>query len=144
MQVAKIQLKPETLQAFEAYIREAEAAMEKTLHGSAPFLWSDASPERAKQLREGSILAQFWPGQGPVKIKDGLIHDWIGATWVPGATVAQTVRLVQDYNNHKNIYKPEVIDSKLLSHQGDDFKIYMRLLKKKVITVVLDTYHDVH
>ena len=39
----KVQLKPETLQSFEAYIREAEAAMEQTLHGSDTFLWSDGT-----------------------------------------------------------------------------------------------------
>jgi hypothetical protein len=77
-------------------------------------------------------------------VADGLIHDWTAAALIPGATVKQTVRLVQDYNNHKHIYKPEVIDSRLLSHQGGDFQIYLRLLKKKIITVVLDTYHDVH
>jgi len=52
--------------------------------------------------------------------------------------------LVQDYNNHKNVYKPEVIDSKLVSQHDNDFQIYLRLLKKKIITVVLDTDHDVH
>lgn len=50
---------------------------------------------------------------------------------------------VQDYDNHKNIYKPEVIASKLISHRGDNFQIYLRLLKKKIMTVVLDTDHDV-
>jgi hypothetical protein len=139
-----VRLKPETLQAFEAYIREAEVAMEQTLHGSAPFLWSDANSERAQQVRQGVILAQFWSGREPVRIADGLIHDWIGAALIPGVTVEQTVQLVQNYNNHKNIYEPEVIDSRLLSHRGNDFQIYLRLLKKKIITVVLDTYHDVH
>jgi len=140
----KVQLKSETLQGFDTYILEAEAVMEQTLHGNNSFLWSDASPERALQLRQGKILAQFWSGRGPVKVPSGLIHDWTGTVLIPGATVKQTVRLVQDYNNHKNIYKPEVIDSKLLSRKGSDFKIFLRLLKKKIITVVLDTYHDVH
>jgi hypothetical protein len=145
LQTAKpVQLKPETLQAFDTYIREAEAAMEHALHEGDPFLWSDATTERAQQARQGSILAQFWSGQGPARVADGLIHDWIAAALIPGATVKQTVRLVQDYNNHKHIYKPEVIGSRLLSHQGGDFQIYLRLLKKKIITVVLDTYHDVH
>jgi hypothetical protein len=36
------------------------------------------------------------------------------------------------------------MSSKLLAHNGNDFRVYMRLLKKKVITVVLDTEHDVH
>ena len=51
---------------------------------------------------------------------------------------------MQDYNNHKNVYKPEVIDSRLLAHNDNDFTIYLRLVKKKIITVVLDTVHEVH
>ena len=89
-------------------------------------------------------MAQFWSGKEPVIVPHGLIHDWIGAAFTPGRTVIETLALVQDYNNHKNIYKPEVIDSKLISRDGNDFKIFLRLLKKKIITVVLDTDHDVH
>ena len=141
--VQPVQLKPETLQAFEAYIHEAEAAMEQTLRGAA-FLWSDGDPKRAKQVRQGKIVAEFWLGKGPVKIPAGLIHDWIGAVLIPGATVPRILARIQDYDNHKNIYRPEVIDSKLIARRGDDFQIYLRVLKKKIITVVLDTDHDVH
>jgi hypothetical protein len=35
------------------------------------------------------------------------------------------------------------MDSRLISRHGNEFKIYLRLLKKKVITVVLDTEHEV-
>jgi hypothetical protein len=52
--------------------------------------------------------------------------------------------MVQDYDRDKVSFKPEVMDSKLLSRNGDDFKVYMRLLKKKVLTIVLNTQHDVH
>ena len=89
-------------------------------------------------------MAQLWAGDGPVKVPNGLIHDWVGAVFVPGVTVEQTLALVQNYDNHQNIYQPEVIGSKLISHHGNDFKIFLRLLKKKIITVVLDTDHDVH
>jgi hypothetical protein len=51
---------------------------------------------------------------------------------------------VQDYDNHRLIYSPEVIASKLISHRGNNFQIYLRLLKKRVVTVVLDTDHEVH
>ena len=68
-----------------------------------------------------------------------MIHDWIGASFVPGATVEDVLALVQDYDNHENIYKPEVIASRLISHRGNDFQVYLRLLKKKIVTVVLDT-----
>jgi hypothetical protein len=139
----KGQLKQPTLEAFATYIRDAEAAMERSLDATT-FLWSDASPERAQKVRGGQVVAQFWSGRGPVKVPSGLIHDWIGAALIPDATVADVLKLVQDYDNHKNIYRPEVIASKLVSHHGNDFQIYLRLLKKKILTVVLDTDHDVH
>ena len=139
-----VQLKHQTTDAFEAYVHEAEAKMTPSLEGSEPFLWSDLTPKRSQQLRKGEIVAQLSMGKELVRVPDGLIHDWVGAAWIPGTTVKQTLLLVQDYDNHKRVYKPDVIDSKLLSHQGNDFKIYLRLLKKKIITVVLDTDHDVH
>ena len=139
-----VQLKHQTTDAFEAYIREAEAKMTPSLEGSEPFLWSDCIPKRAQQVRKGEIVAQLWTGKDLVRVPDGLIHDWVGAAWIPGTTLQKTLSMVQDYDHHKHVYKPDVIDSKLLSHQGNDYKIYLRLLKKKIITVVLDTDHDVH
>ena len=79
-----------------------------------------------------------------MKAPDALIHHWISAAFIPCVTLQQTLELVQDYNRHQDIYRPEVVRSKLLSHNGDDFKIFYRLRKKKVITVTLDTDHDVH
>jgi len=142
-EVQPVQLKPETLQAFEAYIREAEAAMEQTLPGEA-FFWWDRDPKRARQVREGKIVAEFWRGKGPVKVPSGLIHDWIGAVFLPGATVAAILARIQDYDNYSKMYRPEVMDSRLIARGGDDFQIYLRVLKKKIITVVLDTDHYVH
>jgi hypothetical protein len=139
-----VQLKPRTLQAFEEYIREAEAAMEPSLRGERPFLWSDTNTDVAQQIAKGAIVAEFWLSKGATELPNGLIHDWIGEVFVPGATVEEALALVQNYDNHKNIYKPDVLDSRLISHDGNDFKIFLRLLKKKIITVVLDTDHDVH
>ncbi len=136
-------LEPQTLRAFEAYIREAEAEMKHTFRGSGSFLWSDASSERARQIRAGQIVAQFWSGKGPLKVPNGLIHDWVAAAFLPATSLKKTLALIQDYDNHKNIYKPEVIDSKLISQHHNNYRIYLRLLKKKIMTVVLDTDHNV-
>src|SRR5579872_166830 len=137
-------LKPQTVEAFDAYIRVVEAAAEQSLLAGGQFLWSDMCSERAQKIRAGQVVVQFWPGQGPEKIPNGLIHDWIGAALIPGRNVEEMLALIQDYGNHENIYKPEVLASKLIAHRGDDFQIYLRLLKKRVITVVLDSYHAVH
>ncbi len=139
-----VQLNPQTLQAFDAYIHHAETEGKQMLHESRSSLWSDFNSERAQQVRTGQVVAQFWSGRGPVKVPSGLIHDWIAAAFIPESTIQETFAVIQDYDNHKNIYKPEVLDSKLISRHDDDFQIYLRLLKKKIITVVLDTDHEVH
>jgi len=142
--VKPVQLNPRTLEAFDAYIRHAETEMDQTLHRTAQFLWSQLHPERAQKVGQGQIVAEFWSGRGPVKVPSGLIHDWIAASFIPDSTIQAIFVVIQDYDNHKNIYKPEVIDSKLIRKDGDDFQIYLRLMKKKIITVVLDTDHEVH
>jgi len=139
-----VQLRPQTLHAFEAYTQQAEEEMERTLHQSRAFLWCAADSARAQQVDHGHIVADNWSGHVPVKVSYGLIHDWIGTAFIPRCKVADAITLVQDYNNHKVIYQPEVMDSVLINRHGNDFTIYLRLLKTKVITVVLDTDHDVH
>jgi hypothetical protein len=139
-----VQLKPRTLEAFDAYIHHTEMEMEQTLGGRGPFLWSELKPERAQEIGRGQVLAQFCAGPGPIKVSDGLIHDWVAAALISDSTIEEIFAVIQDYDNHKNIYKPEVIDSKLINRDDNNFQIYLRLLKKQIITVVLDTNHEVH
>ncbi len=144
-QAAKpVRLDARTLQGFENYIHQAETEMEQTLQGKGPFLWSGMKAERTQEIKRAQVVAQFWAGRGPVKVPSGLIHDWIAAAFIPDTTIQAVLVVIQDYDNHKNIYKPEVIESKLIKRDGEDFQIYLRLLKKKIITVVLDTDHEVH
>ncbi len=139
-----VTLKPRTLEAFADYIRTAEQSMEASLNGRNAFLWSELNYQRAQHVQQGKIAAELWAGDWPVKIANGLIHDWVGTVFAPHVSVEQVLMLVQNYDNHKNIYQPEVIDSKQISRDDNHFKIFLRLLKKKIITVVLDTDHDVH
>jgi hypothetical protein len=138
----RVELKPETLLAYTTHIAAAEAAMEAGLRGNAQF--PDGSPERMAQLRKGDISVELCSGKRPLPVPDGLIHDWVGVICIPGTTVAKTLALLQNYDNHRNIYQPDVIASKLIGRHENDFQIYLRLRKKKIITVILDTDHDVH
>ncbi|HTQ58165.1 MAG TPA: hypothetical protein VMI94_27055 [Bryobacteraceae bacterium] len=142
-EVTPVRLKPETLQAYDDYIRSEESAMDQTLLDGV-FLWSDREPARARRVAKGDVLAEYTRGKGPHRVPSGLIHDWIGAALIPHAGLPETLATIQNYDDHKDIYKPEVIDSRLIGRQGDDFQIYLRVLKKKIITVVVDTDHDVH
>ena len=141
--VAQVDLKKATVDAFDSYVRAAEGRLQVQMQ-EGRFLWVDGAPERKARVRAGQVFSEPVTGKGDSEVPDGLVHDWIGAVFIPGVTLANTLRLVEDYDNHKRIYRPEVVDSKLLSRDGNDYKIFMRLLKKKILTVVLNTYHDVH
>jgi hypothetical protein len=145
-----VELKPETVQAFERYIRGAEARLGQRLDQSmAPggkFLWTDEEPRRADRIRQGRLVIENRAAQdtqGAIAVPGGLIHDWIGAVFIPGVKLAKTLALLQDYGHNQDNYKPEVLASRLVARKGNDFKVYLRLMKKKVITVILDTDYDV-
>jgi hypothetical protein len=137
------ELKPRTVQAFDDYTRSLESRLNAQLNGPA-FLWSDQAPARNRQVRQAQVLAESVTGENPASVPDGLIHDWIGAIFIPGVTLDRVLRLVQDYDHHKDVYQPEVIGSQLISRDANDFKVRLRLMKTNVITVVLDTDYDVH
>src|SRR5713226_4862434 len=146
-----VQLKQQTLDAFERYVRLTEARHEEELRRGTPFLWVDSLPEPQRraaydELRRGQVrmerLETRENGQ-PIKCPSGIIHHWVALVFIPGATLEQTLHLLQDYDNHATYYKPDVQRSKILEHQGDDFKIFLRFRRKKIITVVLNTEHEV-
>lgn len=140
--ITTVELQPHTTEAFDSYIQLAEKRLNQQAH-SAAFLWVDEIPGRKARVQHGEAIAEPSVGSGDIDVPDGSIHDWTGAVFIPGATLAKTLALAQDYDSHKNIYKPEVQDSKLVKRTGDEFQVYLRLLKKQVITVVLNTNHDV-
>jgi hypothetical protein len=133
-------LKPETSEAFDHYIRQRESS----LAARKNFLWADQSPTLARRVESGEIVVESAGPNSNIPVKNGLIHDWIGSAFLPGITIDQTIALVRDYNHHQKYYAPEVMEARILSHTGNDYRIFLRLLKKQVLTVILDTEHEVH
>jgi len=132
-------LKPATVAAFDRYIQQTE----QRLNQRKSFLWADESPERSRRVRGGEVVVEPTGAKPLIDITDGLIHDWTGAVFVPGVNLAATLEHVEDYDHARTRHK-EVMDSHVISHHGNEFLVFMRLMKKKVITVVLDSEHDVH
>ena len=135
----RVKLSPETAAAFDSYVKDAELVLKKRLDGELPFLWMDEDPERRPELRDGRILIENLGTKS--EIKGGLLHVWLGAAFFPDATGPQILGVLQDYDRHQDWY-PEVVKSKLLGRDGEILRGYQRLLKKKVLTAVLNTEHE--
>jgi hypothetical protein len=139
--VTTVDLQPHTAQAFESYIHGAEERIDRQAH-SGVFLWTDADPARKKRTWADAIAEPF-TGSGDIAVPDGVIHDWVGAVFLPGATLGKALAVAQDYDSHARFYGPELQQSKTIRRDGNEFDIYLRLLKRQVITVVLNTNHRV-
>ena len=147
-----VQLEQRTLDAFGRYIQLTEARNDEELRRGTPFLWVDmlAEPQRQAayaELRVGQVkmerLETRDAGQ-PIRCPNGMIHHWVGVVFIPGATLQQTLGLLEDYDNHAVYYRPDVQRSKILEHHGNDFSVFLRFRRKKIITVVLNTEHEIH
>jgi hypothetical protein len=137
-----VDLSNDTAAAFDRYIAATESGLQQRFHGDR-FLGVNDSPEWREKLRRGTPLVQPVQTNGLVAIKGGLIQDWTGAVFVPNATLKQVLAVVQDYEHHKDIYKPEIADAKIRSRSGDQFEVYMRIVKTKLwISDVLNTEQE--
>ncbi|MCX6591146.1 MAG: hypothetical protein NTZ56_06450 [Acidobacteria bacterium] len=133
-------LAPKTKAAFDRYIATVEPELDQRASASGPFLWLDQKPKLRAAAAAGEVVVERVPAPG---VPSGLIQHWRGGVFMPGIKLERLLETDQDYNRHKILYRPEVIDSRLINRQGDRFHIFLRLYKKKVLTVVLDTEHDV-
>jgi hypothetical protein len=129
-----IELQPSTLQAWDNYVSTADSRMRERAHGSRPFLWADESADRRASLRRGEILVVPVSGRGIHSAPNGLIHDWMGAVFIPNASVEAFLAVAHDYDRYKEIYKPVVADSKVLSNAGLDHS-YSMIWQRRVLFV---------
>lgn len=120
-----LELQPSTLKAWDDYIRTADSNMQARLNGRQPFLWVDEAPGRNLILQHGKTLAAPVAGNGIISVPGGLIHHWIGAVFIPRASIASLRAVFRDYDRYKDYYKPVVADSKRLSRTGADDRFSM-------------------
>jgi hypothetical protein len=126
-----VHLTSATNRAFDDYIKAAEAGMEK----------ADWKPRTAAKRDEIDVSA--WEGNSPRDVEDGLIHDWVAGALVRGSKPDKALAVFQNYPNYKKIFGPEVVDSKLLEHEGSIWHAFLRIKRKSVATVVLDSEYQV-
>lgn len=122
-------LNPATTAAFEKYRQGVESKLD----------WKP----RFVTLKPGAVQIVPAREDGSIDVKDGIVHDWIAAAVIPGAKPDDLLQVLQDYGAYKKFYTPEVLESRTVSRNGDNFHVYLRLMKTKVLTVVLNSEFDV-
>ncbi len=148
---AAVELKPETVLAFDRYVQLTEERMRAEVDGEAPFLRIDRldPAERGEvlaRLRAGEVVVERLrtrAGGDEVDIPSGMVHHWIGTVLIPGVGLDRTIAMVQDYDRYPAIYAPDVRASAIRERDGNRFRVYLRLYTKRILTWVADTEHSV-
>jgi hypothetical protein len=112
--------------AFDKYVASAEASMTWTPNQAA---------ERVSVFSAN--------GQSPHAVTDGMIHDWSASVFVPKAKIEKALQVFQNYDAYKNVFTPEVVESKLLEKNNNHWKAFLKLKRKKIVTAVLNSEYDV-
>lgn len=133
MAAMEADLKPGTVEAFREYMKTADRSMEARASGTG----------RVQTAAGQAPVIAAWNKDNPREVADGLIHDWVGAVFVPGAKAEDAVKVLQDIARYPQIYSGDILTAKLVKRDGDRLRVLFRVVKKKVITVVLETEYDV-
>ena len=135
-------LQAQAAQNYARYIALTQAQVDAELAQSGSCLWVERLPESRRtealaQLRSGGVVIEkleTLDDGKPIAVPGGLIHHWIGTAFVPGATLAQTLAFMQDYNHKVEYFKPDIVRSKILKHEGDDYFVLLRFYQKFTTT----------
>lgn len=140
-----------TLEAFHRYVNLTETRNADELKRAANLLWIDELPaakraEAYAALKRGEVpmkKLETRDGGKEIACPAGIIHHWVGVVFIPGAKLDDVLGMLEDYDKHSVYYGPDVAQSKIESRNGDHFRVFLRFRRHKVITVVLNTEHDI-
>ncbi len=133
LQLDSATLDPRSLEEFRKYMTRADREMQERIRpGAEPRLGLPAEP---------AIVP--WAKENPLEIPRALIHDWLGAVFVPGAKVEDGLAVLRDVARYPEIYSGDILQARILSGGADRRRVLFRVIKRKIITVVLETEYDV-
>ena len=143
-------LQAHTLQDWTAYERQVDERYHAAAPAARPFFALDAfHPEagwRPTTRTGGVAMAQIpraRPGGPDGTARDGKIHHWAGAVFVPNASLDTVLARVSALAGREQDHYEDVVRSRLLTRDGSRYRIFMRLRRSNVVTVTYDTEHEV-
>jgi len=128
------ELQHATVKAWEICRKDSGKQMQERAEGLRPFLWIEESADHAARLRSGEVLVAPAVEHGTTPVAHGLIHHWIGAIFIPSASIEGLLAVVHDYDDYQRIYRPVVASSKTLAFAGSSQDFQM-VWERKILFV---------
>jgi hypothetical protein len=135
------ELKPETVAAFQKYQANVDQELNLQIQGKRPYLWVDQRSDLAQKAKGGEVVTYAFTGKNGLSVPGGLIHDWVGVIYLKGAHLDAVRDFLLDTPKHARAYA-EVKSAKQLSRNDNHSVTELRIVKKKILTAVLDIQYE--
>lgn len=141
-------VEPVSFAGWSVYVNATESRVTRELGDGHRFLGidfdADAASERAAVLG-GQVLVRRLDVSGAdgrsIDVPSARVHHWRGVVFVPGVTLAEL--LAELRRNAPPAGRDDVLASRVLERGPDRMKVYLKLQRRKVVTVVYNTEHVV-
>ena len=143
-------LQPKTTEGFTRYAAAVESRMERELRENAPFLDIERQPPAQLEktmaaLRRGEVVVSRAVARdgsaSEIEVTGGMINHWRGTAYIPKVTLDVLLKTLQEPQSDKH-KQEDVISSRVVATGENSQKLYLRLRRTKLITVVYDTEYD--
>jgi hypothetical protein len=134
---------PAAVSAFNSYISMVELRLAQQHRSTNGFLAVTLDAQRQTRLRQGELIIEQITPSTSANLPGATLYHWRGTAFAPGAKAADFERLMKNFDAYPQKFSPQVLQSKILTQQGDHFQVIMRVRQKHVLTVVMDTTYDV-
>ena len=141
-------LKPDTLAGWGAYASATEQRITREVKSPRGFLAMDfaasATADR-KAVLAGSFvvndMATTRPDGSSIEVPDAMVHHWRGAVLLPGARLDQVLSRLQAEVPGSG--QEDILASSILDRSADRLHVFLKVQRRRIVTVVYNTEHDV-
>ncbi|MFB3852645.1 MAG: hypothetical protein ACE148_02340 [Vicinamibacterales bacterium] len=137
---AAAELRPETLEAYKKYIEMLDREFAERATKGPTADWLSAIARDRRSLHAGEIPIVEGGKEGMIAVPGGLIHDWRGTVFIPGARLKDVLAVNQAYDDYARFHQV-VLRSKAIAREEDTFTVFLRIRKgTSIVTATLDTW----
>lgn len=143
-------LERRTIEGFNRYAAAVEARIERELRDNEPFLDVERRPapqltKTMAALRRGEVVVTRAVARdgsaSEIKVDGGMINHWRGTAYIPKVKLDVLLKTLQEPQSDKH-KQEDVLSSRVVQIDENSQKLFLRLRRTKLITVVYDTEYD--
>lgn len=142
--VAGVRIPDATARAWDQYVTAVEARRTPPVDGVRPFLVIDQQPAGSavrERLLQGTPYiakrdAERADGRS-IDVPDARVHHWLGAVFLPRVSVEGLLKVLESGPPAQ----ADVLRATVLERGPDELRVFLKLQRTKIVTVVFDTEH---